>query len=340
MAMPEVIDAEGGGGPIWNVEEKIGTGSTGDDVMLVQYLVARYGMWEGKPGYISVHDVDGIWGPKTAASFLLYEQSATSVVTNGFVYPVRPHTDFLHAGAHGFLHHIVSLQEYYCAIISGKPVGGVDSHIVMEMAHDGMCPSKLAYALSAAHAKGGHSHGHAAGGHSHAHAGGGGGGAGGGGQSDFFLKIDGVEGESQDDKHKNEIHITSFSIKATNAGSGHSGKGSGVGKTHIHDLDITKELDKASPNIFLNCLTGKHHPKATIVARKAGEKPHEYLKITLEEVFISDYQLNAKKDGETPVESFSLNFAAVEQEHKVQNADGSAGAANKKKFDLKKHKAA
>ena len=74
---------------------------------------------------------------------------------------------------------------------------------------------------------------------------------------------------------------------------------------------MTKEVDKASPNIFLNCVTGKHHPKATIVARKAGEKAHEYLKITLEEVFISDYQLKAKKDGETPVESFSLNFASV-----------------------------
>jgi type VI secretion system secreted protein Hcp len=258
-----------------------------------------------------------------AASFLLYEQTATSVVTNGFVYPVKPHTEFLHLGVHGFLHHIVSLQEYYCAIISGKPVGGVDSHILMEIGDDGMCPGELAFALKTEHEKGGRS-----------------GGGGGAGQSDFFLKIDGVEGESQDDKHKNEIHITSFSIKATNAGSGHTDKGSGVGKAHVHDIDVTKEVDKASPNIFLNCVTGKHHPKATIVARKAGEKPHEYLKITLEEVFISDYQLRARKDGETPVESFSLNFASVEQEHKVQNADGSAGASNKKKFDLKKHKAA
>ncbi len=327
--MPTVIDAEDDGGPIWNVEERIGLGSTGDDVRLVQYLVARYGMWEGTPGYLTVEDVDGVWDAKTAASFLLYEQTATSVVTNGFVYPVKPHTDFLHVGVHGFLHHIVSLQEYYCAIISEKPVGGVDSHIVMAIADDGMCPSELAFALRTTHAKGGHSHAHGAGA-----------GGAGGGQSDFFLKIDGVEGESQDDKHKNEIHITSFSIKATNAGSGHTDKGSGVGKAHVHDIDVTKEVDKASPNIFLNCVTGKHHPKATIVARKAGEKPHEYLKITLEEVFISDYQLRAKKDGETPVESFSLNFASVEQEHKVQNADGSAGAANKKKFDAKKHKAA
>jgi type VI protein secretion system component Hcp len=41
-----------------------------------------------------------------------------------------------------------------------------------------------------------------------------------------------------------------------------------------------------------------------------------------------------------PKESFSLNFATVEQEHKIQKADGTAGAANKKKFDVKQHKAA
>ena len=158
--------------------------------------------------------------------------------------------------------------------------------------------------------------------------------------TDFFLKIDGVEGESQDDKHKNEIQIKSFSMGASNAGSGGSNSGSGVGKARIHDIHITKEVDKSTPNIFINCVSGKHHAKGTIVARKAGETPHEYLKITLEEVFISGYQLHAKEGGHIPIESFSLNFATIEQEHKVQNADGSAGAANKKKFDLKKHKAA
>ncbi len=160
------------------------------------------------------------------------------------------------------------------------------------------------------------------------------------GQTDFFLKIDGVDGKSQDDKHKNEIHIKSFLMAASNAGSGGSNQGSGVGKARIHDIHVTKELDKSSPNIFLNCLTGKHHPKATITARKAGEKPHEYLKITMEEVFITGYHLSARGSGKTPTENFALNFATVEQEYKGQNADGSAGAANKKKFDLKKHKSA
>ena len=45
---------------------------------------------------------------------------------------------------------------------------------------------------------------------------------------DMFLKLDGIEGESLDDKHKNEIALTSFSIGASNAGSGAVGTGSGT----------------------------------------------------------------------------------------------------------------
>ena len=35
--------------------------------------------------------------------------------------------------------------------------------------------------------------------------------------SDVFLKVDGVEGESSDSKHKNEIEVLSFSWGVTQA---------------------------------------------------------------------------------------------------------------------------
>ena len=44
-------------------------------------------------------------------------------------------------------------------------------------------------------------------------------------QEDFFLKIDGVKGESQDEKHKDEIHCHSFSFGVTNTGTGGSNLG-------------------------------------------------------------------------------------------------------------------
>src|SRR5271165_4207226 len=96
-------------------------------------------------------------------------------------------------------------------------------------------------------------------------------------QEDYFLKIDGIDGESQDDKHKGEIHIESFSFGVTNTGTGGSNLGSGGGRSLVQDIHFTKATDKASPNLFIACCNGKHFPTATVTIRKAGENPVEYL---------------------------------------------------------------
>jgi type VI secretion system secreted protein Hcp len=157
-------------------------------------------------------------------------------------------------------------------------------------------------------------------------------------QGDIFLKIDGVDGEAQDDKHKNEIDIHTFHIGAANMGAGHAGGGSGSGKAHIHDMQLTKQADKSSPNLFIACCNGKHHKTATLVVRKAGEKPHEYLKYTMHNVLMSSY--SAKHDGSGSIvkESFSLNFSKIEMAYIPQNADGTAGAQIVKTHDVAANK--
>ena len=76
--------------------------------------------------------------------------------------------------------------------------------------------------------------------------------------ADYFLKIDGIEGESEDDKHKGEIEILSFSFGASNAGSMSYGGGGGTGKVAMQDFNFTKRHDKASPKLFLHCCNGKN----------------------------------------------------------------------------------
>jgi len=48
---------------------------------------------------------------------------------------------------------------------------------------------------------------------------------------DYFLKIDGIDGESQDSKHKGDIELESFSWGATQAGTSSYGGGMGAGKS-------------------------------------------------------------------------------------------------------------
>src|SRR6476660_2723852 len=95
---------------------------------------------------------------------------------------------------------------------------------------------------------------------------------------DMFIKIDTVDGESKDSKHKGEIDVLAWSWGMSNSGSAHTGGGAGAGKVNVQDLSFTKYIDKSSPDLMLACCNGKHFPDANLVVRKAGEKPLEYLK--------------------------------------------------------------
>jgi type VI secretion system secreted protein Hcp len=151
---------------------------------------------------------------------------------------------------------------------------------------------------------------------------------------DYFLKIDPIKGESQDHKHKNEIDIISWSWHATNSGHGMTGAGSGAGKVSAGDLSFTHFVDAASADLFLSCCNGKHFNKALLTCRKAGEKPLEFLKIHLEQVFISSVQNGGSQGDVRPIESISLNYAKIKFEYTEQNKDGSAGTSTPKGYSV------
>ena len=65
--------------------------------------------------------------------------------------------------------------------------------------------------------------------------------------SDIFAKIGDIKGESQDDKHKDEIEVLSWSWGMTHAAKLTTGSGGGAGKASFHDLSFTHKVDKASP---------------------------------------------------------------------------------------------
>ena len=96
--------------------------------------------------------------------------------------------------------------------------------------------------------------------------------------TDMFLKIDGIEGESVDDKHPNEIELLSLRWGMNQGATMHVGTGGGAGKVSVNDLVFTHSVDKASTILMQNCMSGKHIPKAVLMVRKAGEKPLDFYK--------------------------------------------------------------
>lgn len=155
---------------------------------------------------------------------------------------------------------------------------------------------------------------------------------------DAFLKIDGIEGESADAKHKGEIDLHSFSWGESNAGTFSVGGGGGAGKVSMQDLHFTMKINKASPKLFLACASGEHIKKANLTCRKAGKDQQEFLNYTLSDILISSYQTGGSSGGsEVPMDQISLNFSKIEMEYKEQKADGTLGGAIKGGWDVKKN---
>jgi type VI secretion system secreted protein Hcp len=154
---------------------------------------------------------------------------------------------------------------------------------------------------------------------------------------DYFLKIDGIKGESQDDKHKDEIQLESWSFGLTQTGSFGAGGGGGAGKASFQDVHFTSKTNAASPKLFIASATGEHIKSAILTCRKAGGKQEEFLIITLSDILVSSYQSGGHgASGELPMDQFALNFAKFEMAYKVQDAKGALGAAIKAGYDLKK----
>lgn len=152
---------------------------------------------------------------------------------------------------------------------------------------------------------------------------------------DYFLKIDGVPGESKDKTHKDTIDVLSWSWGESQSGSMAYGGGGGAGKVSMQDFHFTMRVNKATPHLIYNCASGKHIPKAVLTCRKAGDKQQEYLKYTFSDLLISSYQTGAS--GEEPIESVAFNYSKVEVEYKEQDAKGNLVGGAKKWWDLKQN---
>ncbi len=156
---------------------------------------------------------------------------------------------------------------------------------------------------------------------------------------DQFIKIGDVNGEAQDDKHKDSIDVLAWSWGMSQSGTTHAGSGSGAGKVAIQDLSITKYVDKSSPVLMMACSNGKHYPEALLTVRKAGENPVEYVKIKMKDLIITSISTGGSGGEDRLTENVTLNFGAVECEYQPQGKTGAKeGGAVKYGWDIAANK--
>ena len=136
--------------------------------------------------------------------------------------------------------------------------------------------------------------------------------------SSIFIKFDGVEGESTDEKHKGEIEIESWnhSFRAPSTPVRSTAGSAQVARADHSSFTFSRGSDKASTALAKACWTGKHFTSVIITAyRDTGEgKRQNYHVITLTDVVIENISIGASY--ELPSETISLNYGTIEYAYK------------------------
>jgi type VI secretion system secreted protein Hcp len=152
---------------------------------------------------------------------------------------------------------------------------------------------------------------------------------------DMFLKLDGIEGESQDKVHAKSIDVLAWSWGLSQSGCFHAGGGGGSGKANFQDISVTKYVDKSSMTLMGKIATGQHIEKAKLIVRKAGgTAPIEYVVIEMEKVMVTSLSTGGSGGEDKLTENISLNFAIAKVSYLPQKADGGADAAVEFKWDI------
>jgi type VI secretion system secreted protein Hcp len=158
--------------------------------------------------------------------------------------------------------------------------------------------------------------------------------------ADTFLKLDGIEGESTDAKHKGEIDILSFTQSWINSGSSASGGGGGAGKVQCGAVTLMKNIDKSSPVLLKEVITGEHIRDGTITFEANNRQSAEYYSIKMTDVFVTELTQTDAADPNRIFEKLVLNARTFEFKYQPQSIKGQIGTPVSFKFDCATNKGA
>lgn len=146
---------------------------------------------------------------------------------------------------------------------------------------------------------------------------------------DYFLKIDGIEGESQDHSHPGEIRLRDFDLAMTNRG---NRAGYAVGRPYFDDAAFSGPIDASYTKLNEACLKNSAVPKVVLTCRKAGKTQQDFLVITFSKVYVTNCRVDTV--AETPEMEFTLSFAKLQVNYQEQKQEGGLGGALSAIFEL------
>ena len=164
------------------------------------------------------------------------------------------------------------------------------------------------------------------------------------GAFDAFIKLgDNITGESTEEKHTGWIELKSVEWNVTRTiTAGTSGSLRDVSAPKVSEITLTKDLDRASPAIFLNAVSSSSStaiPTVTLELTKSTgmeTSPGVFYRLTLSNVLVSSQKNTANEGDDRPKETITLNFTKIKVEYWTQDAKGTLTPVTPVTFDFAK----
>lgn len=141
--------------------------------------------------------------------------------------------------------------------------------------------------------------------------------------SQFFLQVDGIQGDSTHGLHPKWIDVLSWSFGATTSISP-TNTGNGPAKSKPNDFTFLARMGSQSPKLHNALVRGIKINAATLVARRIGADPFKYLQVVIENLYVTSYAVVPSDGDGFPLEAVRMDFARITHTFIAQKPDGSA----------------
>ena len=161
---------------------------------------------------------------------------------------------------------------------------------------------------------------------------------------DCFIKLSGIDGDSMDDRHKDEIDVMTWAFGESVPASLSATLSRTATPVQMQDLKFTTRTGKHSTRVFQMGASGQHIRDGVLSCKTVGGVlPFDFIRIILADVRVSGYRIETPTNvgsppmpmsDDYPVEEVSLSFSRIKIEYTFKKPDGSPGATLTGGWDL------
>lgn len=172
---------------------------------------------------------------------------------------------------------------------------------------------------------------------------------------DAFIQIEGIEGESTDDKHKNWIEVDAYYLGCKQASSGKVSTGGSMtaSRAELKPFIFTHVIDKATPKLQEACAKGSNLKKVTFdVCRATPGGETVFFEVTMVNATVTRSELSGSATNtsvgdsilpsgtDLPTEEVELLPMKITWKYTETKKDGSKGGSIEANWDQSLNKGA